>query len=112
MNESLALVRFKNPDAVFYWVRLVKSIQLKNAIDDGAYGTINWYSATSHPGVEAGIPVNILPRPDILNRNGIPQPGLRHGVLFTIYGSYRWLIAMGYEEEVKTLLDHDRHPQI
>lgn len=105
-KEPLAVIKFRDKDASFYWRRLVLSLQLKDAIDEGAYGPMRYYtgSESTLKGEQGAAAVNIWPE------NGVP--GLRRGVLFSVYGSYRWLATHGYEEEVKTLIDHHRHPSV
>lgn len=100
-------VKFGNPDVQHYAEQLTNAIELRHAIDTGEYPTNMWqgtvYVTDGKP--EITTPINIR------TVRGIDAPGLRVGVLHTIFGSAKWLSEHNYSNFADACIKFDRERQ-
>ena len=94
MTQSHELL---NPpqEVVFYYNRLRDLVDLRQHIDSGLMPVEHW----------GGLPVH----GEIYHVSGMK--GLRHGVLFSIMGTYKILKDMGHERGASGILEFDRSRQ-
>ena len=76
------------PKVQLYIKRLAESLYVVKYIDSGRYPLSNYEDIPIHRTVE--------------------MKGLRHGLLFSAYGSYVMLKRLGYGKEAKEIVTHDQ----